>query len=831
MRNKKLLNGKWELCFTDDAAHNFKESEWIDAKVPRDVHHALSDAGIIAKDLYYRKNLEEAGWVTWKYWWFRKTFTFDEVSKDIVRLVFDGLDTFAVVYLNGQKLGETENMHLQYKYDVKKLLKKGSNEILVGIEPIWKRVDELHKKYPEYNTLFYPGRNLVRKTQCQFGWDWAPDSPSLGIWKDVYIENLDNRTIEDVYVETKMNGDICFRIRLLSAVTNKTLEVTVKDENKRYKETVEANGYNNFINLKIESPRLWWPVQFGEPNMYEFEIKLKEKNKILDKYRGSFGIRETKVVEHIIEKDRIGFTLYINERPVFCKGANWVPVDNFPGGVDEERYTYLVTRAREANFNMLRIWGGGIYEKEKFYEECDRQGIMVWQDYMTACAEYPDDRDWFLKNMISEAEYQTKRLRKHPSVVVWCGGNESSSSHSYNEDRPGRWLVHYYLRGVASSLHSNTAYIPCSPHSKSDFGQIQTSGETHWSTWPREISDRFSDFRERMKNIRTVFNSEVCLQGPSPLESMLNFVTYEDIWPPSDVIDYHVMYHPVLPDVHPRYVMSQLKMAEQIIGSCNSAEEFISNAMMANAEMVNEELGFYRSLKFDNSGALTWMYNECWPCSNWALLDYYGYTKASYYAAKRMFAPLAICIKRVYDDYTVHLMNDTLSNAKGHVDLSYMDIDGNVFWSKGVKGSCEANSCVKLLSLKPEKVNRKNSFLLGIWKVNGQELAAIYFPHLWKDIPFEKPEIEFSFVGKNGRENGKYLSYLKIKSKNYSRFLYIAIPDMDVKEITLSDNYFDMAPGQVRTIALKTSSKITDLTIKSLYEQSGAGLKDAGCRA
>lgn len=839
MKTKMKLNGQWKLgSMKKDSRTPNDVEKWINAVVPGDVNDELSKKGIIHKNLFYKKNLMDTKWVDKQYWWYRKTFSFKGPKKDNMQLVFDGLDTFTRVYLNGKLLGETNNMHLQYRFDVNDKIKIGKNEIMVQILPTRKIVAKLFKKYPDYLVIFYNGRNLIRKAQCQFSWDWAPDALSIGIWRDVYIENFDDSTIEDVYVETSLDGQLCFRVLISGNLTPAAdereregggagkalaknlynIKVSVTDGKKTYSASISVSGRNNVINLKIPDPKLWWPNGYGEPFLYQYNVDLTYKLSKKHSYKGTFGIRKVEIRENMVDEQTNAFTFYVNDVPVYCKGANFIPSDCFPGRVRDNLYENLVSRAAEANYNMLRLWGGGIYEKDGFYDLCDRKGIMIWQDFMNACAEIPDDQMWFLENMIKEATYQVTRLRNHPCIVTWCGGNESSSYNMFQPDRPGFKMVNYYLRGVVASLHKEAAYIPNSPHSKGDYGQYKLSGDTHSSTWPRTPNEQYGNFRDRVRDVLSVFNSEACLMSPSPMESILKFADYEDIFPPNDVMDYHLMYHPYSLGTHPRFVISQLKMAEQIIGECSNAEQFIDNAMMAQVEMMTEELGYYRSQKYKNSGTLLWMYNECWPCCNWAVVDYYGYLKPSFYTSRRMFAPLAVCVKIIDGIYQTFLMNDTLKDAEGSLKLSYRNIHGEIHWSKTYSGLCPANKSVAKAGISPAKLNETDSFIHAVWKVGKTLLKSNYFPKHWKEISFEKAD--YKHVVKSAREKDQFVYVIDLNSKNYSRCICIETPGHGPRGLSLSDNYFDMIPNEKKTVKLRCKEQVKKIVVRSLLDSS-----------
>lgn len=815
MKKIAELNGIWNLAESSRAGRR-PSAGWIDADVPGDVTASLSKVGVLPEDLFYRDNLKQAKRVEQKYWWYEREFTLKAAPKNKLELVFQGLDLFATVYVNGEKAGTSDNAFKPFRFDVTSLVKRGKNRIEVEFAPTRKMVEKLHKKYPQYGSLFTPGRSLVRRTQCQFGWDWAPDALALGIWQDVFLEESDGAKIENLFVEAQLDGDCCVRVELpLQKGREPYYPVGALHAGIYYNDrlvsdgTVKTGGVHNFICLKVRNPKWWWPNGMGSQELYECRVTLfDEKDGKQDEMTKTFGFRSVFIEEKKVETDRISFTFLVNGERCFMKGANWVPAHCFPGVVKNETYEYLVRRAQEAHYNMLRIWGGGIYEKDRFYEECDRRGIMVWQDFANACADPPDDDDFFLRNIIEEAEFQVKRLRNHPSVACWCGGNESSNSHRYEPDRPGRCLTRYYYRGVVGDLSPFTPYLPGSSHGKSDFGQIQTSGETHWSMWPRTTDIAYSSYRERLKDVRTVFNGEICLQGPSPLESQLKFLKPDDIWPPNEMVDFHVMHHPALPETHPRFVISQQNMAEQIIGSCDSAESFVNNAMMAHAEMVREELGFYRSTKWSNSGAMLWMFNECWPCSNWANVDFYGAMKPAYWMEKKLFAPLAVTIKRIRKNYTLHLLNDTLQDANGSVKVSCMDIHGNVYWEEALDGNCPANTAVKVKSYAPSQIKGDNVFLRMEWTVGKQTFSENRFPQLFKDVAFEEPKLNWKVSGSN----------VKITSENYARFVYLDIPLKQLRDVTLSDNYFDLIPGETRTIRMTSNKPLKKINVRSLVK-------------
>ena len=527
------LNGTWKLKDTKHtqgvngkySAKVCDTSKWINVNVPGDIHPALQKAKRIP-DPFLDLNTEECEWTSHKNWWFRQEVKIPKsFGSDRINLIFDGVDTYATLYLNGKKTGEMANMFRQYTFDITdKVLLGQKNSIAICIHAT-KEVIEA-RDTSKYFACFYTPRIFARKAQCQFSWDWAPHLPSLGLHRNAAIKAVKPGNIENVFVRSNIDGQVHMLIKLDEAIRalikkndNLALAVTVSHGGKTFKKKVVASGIKNIANLNIPNPQLWWPNGYGKPNLYTYSIELLNKAKVLDKKTGTFGIREVELVQKPNGSNTHKFLFKVNGKVIFCTGANWVPADCFPGTIPKDHYEHLIRLTQEANFNMLRVWGGGIYEDDFFYQLCNEKGIMVWQDMMFACSDIPEGDTDFTMSLIPEFEYQVKRLRNHPCITHWCGGNEKTGSFGENINT-GELVTHYLARGIIKDLCPDLDYTPSSPISITDIGNDPYSGDTHGGTYEEAFRDDIAKFRNHIDKKKTAFMSEFGLHGPVQMRSL-----------------------------------------------------------------------------------------------------------------------------------------------------------------------------------------------------------------------------------------------------------------------------------------------------------------------
>ncbi len=523
------LNGNWKLKELEADAELDYGGMVLDTPVPGDIHPTLRDAGKLP-DYFMGRNSDKCLWTSEKDWlYFRDIDIPGNLAGKRIELVFDGLDLFTTVYVNGSAVGDTSNSFMQYRFDVTELVKPGEKaRIAVRFRGTTRVLDTFDTK--KYVACFYTPRVIARKAQCQFSWDWAPNLPALGIWRDVRIEAGAGGRVNNVWVRPKVTGNVEFRVELDEPARERirggeTLEiqVSVAGGGDTFEQTVKAIGCKNLCNLKVENPKLWWPAGYGEQFLYDYKVRLKLGSDVLHEYTGRFGIREVELVQEPVAPDMESFYFKVNGVRIFCVGGNWVPPDCFPGTMTRDRYEHLIRLVRNGNFNTLRVWGGGIYENDWFYELCDQYGIMIWQDMMFACSDIPDDNLQWTRDLVPEFEQQVKRLRNHPCMLHWCGCNEKTGTFGGLMGY-GDYITQYLARGVIARFSPDLSYTPASPYALTDVGQDPQTGDTHGSAWEGAFEDGMHNFRAHIDKRRVVFMSEFGLHGPPQMRSLKKFM-------------------------------------------------------------------------------------------------------------------------------------------------------------------------------------------------------------------------------------------------------------------------------------------------------------------
>ena len=787
---KMILSGNdWHVTEAGGGGKSYPSS------VPGDIHNDLLIAGVI-EDPYYADNSKKCGWVVERDWSFSKTFTVDGLE-DVTELVFDGIDTVSTIYLNGREIAKTDNMFMQYRIDVSNVINKGINNIEVVIHSIRKELE----KYPSENYFgcFNVPRIFVRKAQCHFSWDWAPDFPATGIWKDVYLETRHDTYIHDYKIKTELDGNVTFFVNMPeSSEILKARRIEIDVDGKTY--TYDTTAQKNFFTIKIEEPRLWWPRFLGDQPLYDYSIRMYSDGVLCDEKNGRFGIRTVRL-EQKPKRDPDGFTcqLLINETPVFLKGANWVPLDVMAGTITKDRYEKAIELAYEANFSMLRIWGGGIYENDIFYELCDKLGILVWQDFAYACADVPDNDFDFINRSIAEAEYQVMRLRNHPSLVIFCGGNEKTGSHGFNK-KYGDKLIYYYIRGLVDHLDGTRPYFPSSPWGYGDIGNTQSSGDSHVNSYQKSLKSKrepnnigIENFRDLLKTYDPSLASEIAVQGAPLLSSLRKYIPENDLWPIGDMINLHFMRNPY--DGTEKYFSQiQQEVAAAFFGEIEGKEDFYKKSSTVHSELARADLEHHKAIIGRCSGTMTWMFNDTWPSGAWPVIDYYMTPMPAYYALKRCYTPQNLIITKTMKGYELFVVNETQETIGYNVKAGICDLSGKGCGEeRELSGTIGAYTSVSLLVFGEDIP--KNCMMYGKGEIGGKEYQTAMFGTLWKDVEWTDPQLEVSYTAvKDGVT-------AKLSAKNYARCVNLAVPGRD--DLIYSDNYFDMLPGTKKTILIK----------------------------
>jgi beta-mannosidase len=805
------LNDNWKIRQFDFGAARDLEvasSEYIDyfwmtASVPGDVHSTLIERKLI-DDPFYGHNDLKCQWVEEKVWWYRSTFEFhDDVTKeDRYELIFEGLDTFATVYLNGVELGSTENMFISHMFDVTRELKQGKNVLAVKFDPVHVHVKD---KVQYYWSGFSKKRIWTRKAQSHFGWDWGPRLVAAGIWKDVHLEKRTFAKIDHVFAKTtSISSDLAMveiEVEITSFTRGKEYEIAASLANgEEIFSTKVKCGKEATFKLEVENPKLWWTHDIGTPNLYQLTVELFVDGEKIDDRSESFGIR-TIEVQQTDEASNHSFTFVLNGEKVFAKGANWIPIDSFIGAVPESRYKHLIRLAKDANMNMLRVWGGGIYEKEVFYEECNRLGILVWQDFMFSCALYPDYNKNFMANVREEIIHVVKRLRNHPCLAIWCGNNENdwlyealSSSGEITHPFYGEKIHHELMPEILEELDPTRLFWPSSPFGGNDHNSREQGDSHNWQVWHGNIEPRTFGERQRVnysieglsfKNFKydtTLFASEFGMHASSNRYTLERNIPKDQFFWGSEEMAYRNK------DIHhPKGIL----LMEGYTGVPTNLDEYISFSMLTQAEGLKYGIEHYRRNKPHTSGALFWQLNDCWPGTSWSVIDYYLLPKASYYYARKFYSPILLTIDHEPGkDLHVWVVNDRLESYQDNVELAVYDFYGKKVFSKEWTVSVEANVSKQIGLVLEEEVLAGLAPEEAVMVIHSNTFENIYYFRDQKDLSLGEAELT---VEVNGTE-------ICVSTNVHARMVTIEI---DMEQMILEDNFFDLLAGETKLIKVE----------------------------
>lgn len=786
----------------------------FNACVPGDITDDLYKAGVI-KDPLFGVNYKQSKWILENSWEYNVCFNVkkEDLSFANAQLNFLGIDTFAQVVLNGEKLGETDSMFVPFSFDVKNKLKEGENKLTVKMKSPYDVYND--KPNDKYMCIFHPNRLFFRKASCHFLWDWAPDFPGYGIYRAVELNFFDEDNIEEIEIATDINGNASFITKLPEKFVNKpdgySLELSVTkmpgdDFNNAYKTEVLCGGRYIIANAFVENVKLWWPNGYGEQNLYSYKIRLLKNGQAVDEKVGIFAFREVKIVERPLDEKSLSFIINVNGTDIFCKGSNWVPASNMTGTIKEQTYIHLLNSAKEANYNILRVWGGGFYENEIFYKLCDQNGIMVWQDFMFACSDIPDDLSEFRKTAYKEAEYQLKRLRNHPSVVLWCGGNERRKFLDCKGPQYGEYVWEVMLRGLHDKLSRGSVYVPNSPHSRTDIDMDYSSGDLHTSCYdPALIDDRICEYREYLAKNLSPFTTECAILGPCRIRSLKKFIPEDKLWGVNEVWHEHFMLNPYATIPEETFITKEQRLSTALFGEIDTLEKFVKKSMAVHLEIMRSEIEFARASE-RCYGILNWMYNDIWGCGTWSVIDFYGEKKPVFYIQKATFKPVHVFF--VYNGKKVSLCvcNDKREKISLKLSFGHKNLSGTTYF-KQEKNIEVANNGIYREDICFDKTVQQG-YLFA--EISGDESEkSVYFYSLWKDLPFES-DITVE------KEQINPLDFkLTVCANKFARLVFIDTP-YEADPI-ISDNYFDMEQGDKRTIFVKTKVpiKACDVVVKT----------------
>ncbi|MEH0152903.1 glycoside hydrolase family 2 protein [Limibacter armeniacum] len=831
------LNSTWQF-------RQVGQQHWQNASVPGTVHTDLLAAGVI-EDPFYRLNEHDQQWIDKVDWEYSKEVKIGEdlLKKQHLILNFEGLDTYATIYWNGETVVETDNMFRTYSLDLKGLAKPVNTLRVVFTSPIDKGMAMLADHgYPlpainDQSQLGGLGDNKVsifaRKAGYHYGWDWGPRFVTSGIWRNVSLQAWDETSIANVHIRqgarTKSVANLSADLKLTAA---SSVKARILVDGKLVKEQ-QIDKETTSIDFVIKKPKLWWPNGMGEAHLYHVSVELWQ-DQLLEKWETEVGLRTVKWVQ---EPDADGkgksFYVEINGKPVFAKGANYIPNDLFLPRVSKETYEHIVLSAKRSNMNMLRVWGGGIYEQDYFYELCDKYGIMVWQDFMFACSMYPGDQQ-FLDNVKQEAIENVVRLRNHPSIVLWCGNNEIEMAWSewkenagwgwkqrYNaKQRKEIWkayddMFHHILPDVVNGYTDGDFYWHSSP--SAGFEQLATyetkSGDSHyWGVWHGEHP--FEQFRQYVPR----FMSEYGFQSFPEFNSVKQFTTEED-WD----IKREVMASHQRSGIGNLRIRSYMEMYYKVP---DNFEQQLYVGQVLQAKSAEMAIDAHRNAMPYCMGTLFWQINDCWPVASWSSIDSYGKWKAMQYKVAEMYQPTIWVTEQKQKQLELALVHDGPEKVTGKWRIQLQDFEGNVVWTRTGKTSLLNNERKVIESIDTEELGKQHdldSHMLVLELVNskGQQITArnIYFEHP-KELQLPTPDLTWE-----AEQTEKGIE-LVLKTDKLAKDVFVSL--IDIPEGHFSDNYFDMLPNSSKKIVFEGSVDIetfrSHLKIQHLAETASYGL-------
>ncbi|MCD4823956.1 MAG: glycoside hydrolase family 2 protein, partial [Phycisphaerae bacterium] len=789
----------------------------IPAVVPGCIHTDLLQAGLI-EDPYIDRNELDVQWIGHTDWQYQCTFEVGEdmLGHDCVELVCDGLDTIATLEINGRCLGEAANMHNGYRFDAMGLLKAGENELKITFDSAVRYARRMRDELGELpRVLELEPFNFIRKMSCNFGWDWGPTLVTCGIWKSIRLEAWNSARIASVrplvreadpkqaMVEVLLDVD-----RAADATDREQLSATVvltgPDGTTITQTAAIAEDENNaMVSIRVDNPELWWPRGYGEQPLYDVTVSLHANRvgeKSLDDWSSRIGMRTVRLNT---DSDEIGakFQMEINGTPIFCKGANWIPDDCFITRIDDARYRRRIEQAAESNMNMLRVWGGGIYETDTFYRLCDEMGIMVWQDFLFACALYPEEEP--LRTLVeAEARHNITRLCPHPSLVIWDGCNENIWAYlhwpddgvKWKKQAAGRtWGEGFYfdlLPRLVNELDSTRPYWPGSPYSGSmDIHPLDDDhGNKHvWEPW-------FEKNYRSYRNHTPRFASEFGFQGPPAASTLKKSIPADQL-----VIDSPAMLH------HQKCPDGNLKINTYISDDFGNIEHFSDWTYLAQlnqARALTCAVEWFRSLQPRCMGSLYWQLNDCWPVTSWAAVDGDGKPKPMWYATRRFYADHLLTIQPAADGkLCLYAINDTDQTWSGNASIMRMGFDGRQCETRQISLDVPARSCVcayemeKAISSPDDK---SNEFIVA----GADDIRATWFFDIDKKLAYPKPEFDAELT----RNGSTYR--LTISAESMLRDIAVFADRLD-DDAKVNDQLITLLPGESFTFVIESDKQLT----------------------
>lgn len=789
---------------------NYDDKKGLACTVPCSLYSVMLDNGLM-EDPFYGMNESAATRMCDKDCEFYTSFslTDEELSKENLILRFGGLDTLCDIYLNGRRIAKTDNMHRRYDFDIKEYAQNGENELRIHFHSPNKYVSDMQKRHPLWNAGdSTEGISHIRKASYMFGWDWGPKLPDMGIWKEAEILAFDGALLENaLIIQTHTDGKVILDIEV---------ELKGNDPESVCLVTVDGKTYETSYGecrIIIDEPKLWWPNGLGEQNLYDVKFELFHGDTKVDEMTKTIGLRTLTVSQ---EKDKWGreFCFVINGEKIFAMGADYIPQDNILSRVNPGITERRITDCVKANYNSIRVWGGGYYPEDEFFDLCDRYGLIVWQDFMFACV-CVRMREDFETTVKEEAIYNVKRIRHHASLGLLCGNNEMEEGVKNWDNMGDSELVRLdYLRlyenllsDISAKYAPQTFYWPSSPSSGGGFAapNDDSMGDVHfWTVWHGNAP--FEEYRNHFFR----FCSEFGFESFPSIKTINSFCekSQQNIF--SKVMENHQKCKSGNAKILTYCADNYLYIKE--------FENLVYASQLLQADAIRYAIEHFRRFRGRCMGGIYWQFNDCWPVASWASVDYYGRWKALHYSAKRFFAPVLMSLHEDGFNVTVNISNETLKEQKGKVITEVKDTNFKVYYSNTTEFSLKKLSSSDIITEDLEsfiKGYEEERFVTAIYydengnKVSSQTLLLTK-P---KYFGFKKPDIKVTAENKDG------CVVFSVTSDTFAKGVEI---DFENTDLILSDNYFDIADDSPVIITAETnkdaSELIKEITIKSIYD-------------
>jgi beta-mannosidase len=831
--------GPWSFRATGGPPGGY---EWTPAVVPGCVHTDLLRATKIA-DPFQGTNEKDQQWIERTDWEYRSSFAADDalLEHEHVDLVWKGLDTFAEVLVNGHSVLHADNMFRSWRVDVRARLVKGANQVLVRfrspIAAVKPAYDKLGYRLPAINDQAEEMVSMfARKAPYHYGWDWGPRFVTSGIWRPVTIEPWDGARLDDVQVFQRELTDARARLTATALVQathagKATLTVTASGGTAPVTVTVDAAlvpGSNRVsAEVVIEKPERWWPNGLGAQKLYTLETSLAVDGQPRGARATRVGLRTLEVV-NVRDKDGKTFTIKVNGAPVFMKGANYIPSDSFVDRVTPERTRALLQSAADAHMNMLRVWGGGIYEDDRFYDLADELGLLVWQDFMFACSMYPGD-DAFVENVRREAVENVRRLRNHPSLALWAGNNEIEAAWQQwgwqwkfhlgkaaqeTIERDYKRVFHQLLPRVVAEEDPGRFYTRSSPSADEDGvppNKLGWGDNHYWGVWHAEAP--YTDYATHTSR----FMSEYGFQSFPTLDSVARYA------PPSSFsIDSPVM---LSHQRHPRGNQLVRTYMDRDFRVPKDFASFLYLSQVLQATVIQFGAEAHRRRWPYNAGSLYWQLDDCWPVASWSGIDYFGRWKALHYAARRFFAPVLVSPVEDGGNVQIFLVSDRRADTRAHLTVRLVEFDGKELSRHEQEVVAKANTSAVAWSAWKKDVLRGADPARVVLVAELREGATVLSRNLFyfmktRDLALAPPELQIAVEARGGNAS------VRVTAHRFARAVFLSTTN---GEGSFSDNFFDLLPGESATVewrgppggpavdAARLSAMLRTMTVRDTY--------------